>query len=250
MTERTRLSAAILLTASLMLAACGDDGKDANLGSLDAKLTENSTDPALREAIEAPIASDPDLTGEANRDAVRPVDRPLNGAVPARLSPRDAKELALKLAGGTLLEAPAASRSVTSTREPATLGGLAEQQAGSHGSKCPSPRIVYDAQWTTRMPPAFPVYPGAAIREAAGADGRGACALRAVSFSTPSSAKDVMDFYHSMAKRAGYSSEHIEQNGADVLGGARAKDDGAYHIVLRPAPDGGTDVELIANGGR
>ncbi len=53
-----------------------------------------------------------------------------------------------------------------------------------------------------------------------------------------------------MARRAGYSAERIEQNGADVLQGQRAKDEGAYRLLLRPAPGGGTAADLIANNGR
>jgi hypothetical protein len=59
-----------------------------------------------------------------------------------------------------------------------------------------------------------------------------------------------MDFYYTMARRNGFSSERLEQNGGDVLGGTREKDVRAYYLSLGKAPDGGTAVDLIANGGR
>lgn len=240
-------SVAPLLAFSLLLAACGEKEKDKNLAGLDAELTNNSSDPALHEALEAPIASDPDLAGEANRDAVRPGNKPLNGAVPARLSPAEAKAAALKLAGGKLMPTPAATRSVTSTKNPVTLAEMAEQRERT-ASNCGSARIEYAAGWASRMPAAFPVYPGGTVNEAAGAN-NAPCNIRAVSFTTSAPLNEVMDFYYTMARRAGYSVEHLEENGENVLGGARDKDEGAYYISFRKT-NGGTAVDLIANGGR
>lgn len=235
------------LTAVLALGGCGDAKKDKrDLSSLDAQLTNGSVDPALREAIEAPIASDPDLTGESNRHAVRPADKPLTGALPARLALPDERAEALRLAGGRLMHAPAASKTVVATREPVTLGGTAARQAGP---RCAAPDIGYAMQWAQHMPRDFPIYPGAAVTEAAGAD-NAPCNLRAASFVTPVPKTEVMDFYATLARRGGYSIEHIEQNGADVLGGTRAKDSGAYYIRFADAPGGGTAVDLIAHGGR
>lgn len=228
------------------LSACGSDNDEKNLASLDAQLTNNSVDPALREAVEAPIASDPDLTGEANRDAVRPSDKPLTGTMP-RLSPPQAKAQALKLAGGKLMPTPAVTKTVSSTKEPVTLGGMAEQKQG--GGKCAPARIDYAMQWAERMPAAFPIYPGSHLTEAAGAD-NSPCNIRAASFTTGVARGDVMDFYTTMAHRGGYTIEHVEENGEHVLGGTRDKDEGAYYISFRNVRGGGTAVDLIANGGR
>lgn len=235
-----------LAALALMLAGCGEkDGN--NLATLDAELTNNTVDPALRGAIEAPLATDPDLRGEANRDAVRPSDRPLNGTVPANLSSTDARREALRLAGGRLMRTPAATKEVTSTKEPVTLAGLAEQKQGN--GACADARVGYDMEWAARMPAAFPVYPGGQVTEAAGSD-RSPCGLRAASFTTPVAPDEVMDFYYTMARRAGYSAEHIEQNGVHVLGGTRERDDGAFHVSFSALRGGGTAVDLIATGGR
>jgi len=234
-----------LIALGAALSACDGGNGDKNLASLDAELTNNSVDPALREAVEGPIASDPDLAGDANRDAVRPSDKPLNGAMP-RLSPPEAKAQALKLAGGKLMPTPAATKTISSTKQPVTLGGIAEQK---QGSKCAPARVRYAMQWAERMPATFPIYPGAHVSEAAGADNN-PCNIRAVSFSTGVARGDVMDFYTTMASRAGYTIEHVEENGEHVLGGTRDKDEGAYYIGFKDAPGGGTAVDLIANLGR
>lgn len=236
----------VLIALGAALAACESKNEDRNLASLDAQLTNNAVDPALREAVEGPLASDPDLAGEANRYSVRPSDEPLNGAMP-RLSPREAQAQALKLAGGKLIPTPAVSRTVTSTGQPVTLGGMAAQK--QPGGKCAPARVDYAMEWAGRMPGDFPVYPGANVTEAAGADNR-PCNLRAVSFITGVARGEVMDFYTTMANRGGYTIEHVEENGEHVLGGTRDRDEGAYYISFREVRGGGTAVDLIANLGR
>lgn len=238
--------ASLITTFTLVVAACGKGDNQENLATLDAELVNNTADPALREAVEGPLATDPDLKGQANRDAVRPSDTPLNGAVPMKLSPKQARAQALKLAGGKLMTAPEPTKTVTSTGGPLTLGGMAEKK---QNGKCGAARVEYDMEWANRMPAAFPVYPGGHVTEAAGAS-NAPCNLRAVSFTTAIPRQEVMDFYYTMARRAGYDAEHIEENGEHVLGGTRDKDEGAYYVSLKPASGGGTAVDLIANLGR
>lgn len=258
------LLALALLPATL--AGCGGDGKgNGNPATLDAPLTNAVADPALREAVQAPLASDPDLAAEGNRDAVRPSDRPLNGALPAQLTSTDGRAEALRLAGGKLTPTPAATKSVFSTRDmPITLGGLIRQQQARTGNTdaagrpdergadgpCNESRIDYAMKWARQMPAALPLYPHANVMEAAGSDGAAPCAYRAVSFATGAPLSEVMDFYTTMATRTGYSVEHVEHNGGHVLSGGKARSDLAYHIRLREQRGGGTEVELIANGGR
>ncbi|MCB2015276.1 MAG: hypothetical protein R3E11_08105 [Sphingobium sp.] len=237
-----------LASLSLLLAACGEKDDTRNLSRLDAELTTNTSDPALAEALEGPIASDPNLKGQSNRDAVRPSDKPLNGAVPAKLNPKQARAEALKLAGGKLMQTPMATKSVTATKQPLTLGEKAARD--EQAEKCGTPQVRYAMDWAGRMPAAFPVYPGAHVTEAAGVDKTGTCGLRAVSFNTAIPANEVMDFYYTMARRAGYDAEHLEENGMDVLGGTHEKSGGAYYVSVKPAQGGGTAVDLIVNGGR
>jgi len=103
--------------------------------------------------------------------------------------------------------------------------------------------------WANRLPAEFPVYPRAAVSEAAAINGPG-CAVRIVSFASDAPMQSLLDYYYTQAVRSGFSSEH-ELHGADhVLAGIRDRDDAAYYIILTDRAGGGTDVDLIANNGR
>ena len=250
-----RLRSALLLgVASAVLASCGGGKDKADATAiLDAPLTTNIVDPAVREAVEAPIASDPYLLAESNQEAIRPSDRPLTGTLPVIApSTNEAKAQALRLAGGKLIAPPATSRSIASTGDtPITLIGLVRQSSaragGGKAARCDRDTGSYAMEWAQRLPAALPLYPRAHLREAAGADG-GGCAFRAVSFTTAVPLGEVMNFYATMAKRAGYSIEQIEQNGAPALVGTQAKSGAAYHIRFRAMAGGGTMADLIVTG--
>ena len=93
---------------------------------------------------------------------------------------------------------------------------------GNHQANC-SKQLVYGMEWAQRLPDGFPVYPGAQLMEAAGAQANG-CTLRAVSFVTPVPRQGVMDYYYTLARRAGYDGEHKILGGDHVLGGTRNGD--------------------------
>lgn len=235
----TKPALAVLLIATLPLSACGEkDGKD--LSKLDARLAANAADPALREALETPIATDPDLHGEANRDAVRPADRPLTGAVPARMPAGDPGQAALRLAGGKLMKTPEATKTITSTKEPVTLGGIA---AARLPDECATVRVSYDMSWADELPRAFPLYPAANLIEAAGAD-RNGCAIRAASFASAATPGDILDFYYTLARRSGHGVSHVTENGRDVLSGTGRQGAGAFYIAIAALPEGGATVDL------
>lgn len=239
-----------IMSLALALAACGKGDKDANLAALDAQLTNNAADPALKGALADPIVVDPQLVGQSNRNAVRPADRPANGAVP--MLPGDAgkvQALAVKQAGGKLLSAPAASQgeAMAST---VTLGAVAREQAARRGGNAGcAKKLSYGMEWAQRLPEPFTLYPGAQLTEAAGAQVDG-CTLRAASFVTPVPRQGVMDYYYTLARRAGYDGEHKIMGGDHVLGGTRAADGSAYFILFTDAPGGKTGVDIIADNGR
>lgn len=228
----------------LALAGCGSADEPQNLATLEAKVAHNATDPALREAIEAPIATDPDLRREGNRDGVRPADKPLDGALPARLPTRDAQAQALKIAGGKLLPTPPATKTITSTGRAITLAGIAREQGLS--AACEDPRLNYDLGWAQRLPATLPLYPGAALKDAAGADDP-KCTIRAATFATGTEAGQVLDFYYTMARRAGFAVEHAERDGGPALNGTRTKDGAAFYLALRRAANGGIEGDLITS---
>lgn len=239
-----------LMALALTLAACGKGEKDANLAALDAQLTNNTVDPALKGALADPIVVDPQLVGQSNRNAVRPADKPANGAVPVLPgNGSEAQAVAVRLAGGKLLSAPAATPGAAMASA-VTLGAVAREDAQRRGGNAGcAKKLAYGMEWSQRLPDPFSLYPGAQLTEAAGAE-RDGCTLRAASFVTAAPRQGVMDYYYTLARRAGYDGEHKILGGDHVLGGARASDGSAYFIVFTDAPGGKTGVDIIADNGK
>lgn len=234
----------------LALASCGKGDKDANLAALDAQLTNNVVDPAVKGALNDPIVVDPQLVGQSNRNAVRPADQPADGALP--VLPGDAGKAqaeAVRMAGGKLLSAPAPveGEAMAST---VTLGAVAREQSMQRGGNggC-AKKLGYGMEWAQRLPDPFTLFPGAQLMEAAGAEKDG-CTLRAASFVTPVPRQGVMDYYYTQARRAGYDGEHRIMGGDHVLGGTRKSDGSAYFILFTDAPGGRTSVDIIADNGK
>ena len=240
----------LVLPLLLGLAACGKGDKDANLAALDAQLTNNAVDPALKGALADPIVVDPQLVGQSNRNAVRTADKPATGAVPMLAGDAGkAQAAAARQAGGKLLSAPAASEGAAMASA-VTLGAVAREQAQRNGGNAGcAKKLAYGMEWAQRLPEPFTLYPGAQLTEAAGAQKDG-CTLRAVSFVTPASKQGVMDYYYTLARRAGYDGEHKLLGGDHVLGGTRKADGSAYFIVLTDGPGGKTGVDIIADNGK
>lgn len=246
--SRSIMLAAAAFSLPLTLAACGStEDNQAELAELDDNLT---ADPAMNDALEDSILVDPELTDQANNNAVRGVSGAINGAVPPAAGSGSAKI-------GKLLSAPK-PRNMTSDDECTscggsgdgmTLGAKAEQQYAQRGKGTCDQKLSYDMGWANRMPPEFPVYPRANVKEAAGVEG-GLCDIRVVSFSTASSVKNVVDYYYTQAKNGGYSAEYLMRGAEHVLGGTRGNDDGAYVITLNKRSGGGAVVDIVASNGR
>ena len=95
------------------------------------------------------------------------------------------------------------------------------------------------------MPAPFRVYPRGATQEAAGTDAAG-CSLRVVNFLTPVPIGEVMDFYFTRARAAGFTADRALQDGDDVLAGTRAG--ASYVVYARQLPSGLTEVDLVTGG--
>lgn len=237
---RSARLAALPLIAALALSACGSEDEPAE--------NPDGSDPALTGALADQIMVDPELAGRnAGADGLRG-----NGPASANLPTEErspeaiakAKAEAAKLVGGKLLPAPApvAGGAVDPmTATPAEMAG----NAPGLGSNC-AEKAEYSAAWAARLPAALTVYPRGHVVEAAGTD-RDGCRLRVVHFVTPVAPKDVVDFYHTRVKAAGYDAEHRTEGKDSVLGGS--KDAAAYMVMVRKAASGLTEVDLIANGG-
>ncbi|MBJ7438738.1 MAG: hypothetical protein JHD35_06910 [Sphingopyxis sp.] len=238
-----------LLMAAAPLAGCRDNPEaKSELAPLDDGLT--NVDPAVKGSLEDKIMVDPKLAGQSNQNAVGPGNKPVDGGVPGVAGGKAATvaEAAAAQAAGKLLAAPkalpfeAGCDGCDTKQRPVTIGALARDQ--SKGA-CDA-KLTYGNQWADRLPAAFKLYPRATLREAAGIAG-GKCNIRVVNFQTAASIQGVLDYYHTMAIRAGYTSDHRVNGNEHMLGGT--KGDLAYVIMARR--DGGmTDVDLVASGGK
>lgn len=247
---RRNFKAIAILLAPLALAACGgsEDAQN-NVAALDDELAGNGADPALMGALGDQIMVDPQLAQQSNKDAIRPPSQPYSAALPAETvaagktaMPKD----------GELLSAPAPTkgddRTFAAQQQAVTLGGLAARQKNPRTASCAA-KLAYSAGWAARMPAAMPLHPQARVVEAAGTQADG-CSLRAVTFSAPQPLKTMIDWYYTRAVKGGYSAEHQLKDGQHLLGGTRKADGAAYLVLLSARTDGGTDIDLIADGGR
>ena len=238
-----RLGFPLVILLGLALAACSHANPDA-----DDAAAGNSVDPALASALQQQIMVDPSLSQQANGDTVRPPAQPYSGGVPA-----DGVAATGEIKDGDLMHAPAAvpadksCKACAAAREATTLGGLAARQPDAKTAGCAA-NLQYAAGWASRLPADLPLYPQARVTEAAGTEG-GQCALRVVSFSSPQPMQTMIDWYYTKAIRGGYTAEHQVDGEEHILGGTRDRDAGAYVLFMTARPDGGTDIDLVANNG-
>jgi hypothetical protein len=220
----TSLLTVTALAAAFALAAC-DRADEGNLASLDNELIGNDADPALTSALQDQIAVDRSLAQQSNRNAARPPETPTQAQYPATGGGR-AK-------GGT-------------AEQQASLASVARGESGAAcGSNVP---FDYNPAWANRLSANFPLYPGGRITEAAGSN-QGDCRVRVVTFTTGDNFQRVLDWYHTRAVGAGYSSEHQLRESDHILAGAKEQDGGAFYLIVTPRRNG-SEVALIANNGR
>lgn len=199
------------IAAALALAACSTDAEESAQNQ-----AGNDADPALTSALEDQILVDPGLAQQSNQNAVRTTETPSQAQYPAQGS-----------------GSPAAGAETALARGDASC--TAESQ------------FDYGNGWVQRLPDAFPVIPGAKVTEAAGND-KGGCRARVVTFTTGHDWQRVLDWYHTRAVRAGYSSEQQVRDGDRILAGT-ANHGGAYFLIVTPKQQG-AEVALIVNNGR
>jgi hypothetical protein len=126
------------------------------------------------------------------------------------------------------------------------LTAAARAATGPDGKNGCAAKVRYTAAWAAKLPEAFPVYPKGSVQEAAGTD-EGECALRTVNFITPVPVAEVIDFYYTQARAAGYSPQHVRDGADDVLSGVKGA--ASFVVMARDLPNGGASVDLVTNGG-
>ncbi len=232
-----------VLSASLLLAGCGKGKSDQG--------DKGEDDPALTGALGDQIMVDPDLAGQNRGNAAISGGGPANGELPPEQKTPEAiaaaRSEAARLSGGVIQSAPAPVASAAATGG-VTAAETALSVPASLGENCPD-KVEYAMSWVSRLPATFPVYPRGHVQEAAGTDKDG-CRLRVVNYVTPVAVKDVIDFYYTRARSAGYDAEYALSSGETrdhVLGGS--KDVAAYVVYVRTLANGLTEVDLVANGG-
>lgn len=220
-----------------LLAACGDSAEDEAAG--------DAMDPASEQALNEDLATDPDLAGSNEANAA--LSGTGNAAIPnIDKSPRAieaARTRAAELVGGRskLAKAPAAKALGDNAAPSKAMQAAARAAVGPGGANC-GEKVEYTSAWAAKLPAAFPVYPRGNTQEAAGTD-EGDCALRVVSFLTPVALDEVLAFYNTRAKAAGFSVEHVTSAGDNILSGT--KGDSAYVVYGRRLQQGVTEIDLV-----
>lgn len=195
------------------------------------------TDPAVVQAVNAPILSDPDLASLDQRFAVMldpgafDASLPLDDFAPEIIAAARAEAAAL-IAGSTRM-AVAADKGCARCD-----GALLAERAAVLGAVC-STGLEEDLAWALRLPDELPIYPKAHLREAVGrADG--SCLMRGASFTAPVSASEVLAFYRVIAAKAGFSMRHAGSSGlVGTHGTVRMA------VLVRPEPGGLAHFDLL-----
>lgn len=238
-----RLSAAALTALSFtLLAACG---------SADPQPKSDEGDPALTGALGDQITADPDLARQNEAAGVAAIPArdgtlPSLDVTPDAIARARTDALALLGGPGKLKKAPQARELAGALPAEAELSAAARaaNAPGANGGDCAS-RVEYTAAWAAKLPQPFPVYPRGAVQEAAGSDAHG-CSLRVVNFHTPVPLSEVLDFYYTRAAGAGFSVQHVRQDGDNVMGGVKGK--ASFTLYARTLKTGATEVDLVTSG--
>lgn len=224
------------LLAALLLAGCGDKPKEPD---------KPQGDTAVGAALADPVLVDSALDGQNAARAGMAGGGVVSGGIPPeQRGPRAiaaAIAEAARMAGGAILSAPAPIAAADRV-ETVTAGQLAGTVPGARAC---AGKIDYSAVWASRLPEALTIYPRGHVQEAAGTDKDG-CRLRVVNFVTAVGVSDVIDFYYTRLRAAGYDAEHRTEGTDAVLGGGKGA--AAYVLYVRKRDDGLTEADLISNG--
>lgn len=205
-------------------------------------------DPAIMGALSEPLFSDPDLVG-ASRNATVLAGATLNdGGIPL-FGPDDreaqrARFEASELFDGIIPAAPAPQGGTERSAVANAATAAAVAATVPFAARC-APALGYGFIWAARLPDALPVYPRAQVQEAAGSD-QADCRLRVVTFQTPVTVRDVIDFYHATGTRLNLPVTVSTAGDDQVVSG---QGNGlSFTVHARRMADGTTEVDLVTAG--
>ena len=232
------------LGAALSLAACQAAEEQAaqpdQRASAPSEITGNQADPALTSALEDPILTDPALSQQSNRNAVRAANEPVQAQYPTGTGGGPMRQAQVQPQTRVPAAAPARVQTVSAGHREMT------RLAGGQGELCGAP-LKSDKAFSRRLPAAFPAPPGSRVTDAAG-NNVGECRGRVIAFTSNAAPERLIEWYQQRAQRAGYSAEHQREQDDYILAGAN-NSDGAYYVIVTPRSRGGSDIALIANRG-
>lgn len=201
---------------------------------------QGETDPAVAQAVIAPILTDPDLVSLDRRFAVMSDPGPLDASIPFDDFAAQTIAAARAEARALLVDAPPGALAAGVDCEGCAAPLLAER-ARILGADCAA-NLDEDLEWALRLPEDLPIYPKAHLREGVGRNS-GACPLRGASFTAPVPAGEVLAFYRALAARAGFA---LRQAGSDGLVGTRGS--ARIAVLVRPLPGGLSHFDLLVAG--
>ena len=197
-------------------------------------------DPAVAQAVFAPILTDPDLVSLSKRFAVMSDPGALDASVPpddfAPETIMTARIEAARLIAGAPRIAVAAGAECARCD-----GALLADRAAVLKASC-SAGLEEDLAWALRLPDDLPIYPKAHLREAVGRD-EGSCRLRGASFTAPVPAGEVLAFYRAIAAKAGFSLRRVATSGLVGMRGTTR-----LAVLVRPQPGGLAHFDLLVAG--
>lgn len=179
-------------------------------------------DPAVARALEDPILVDPDLIGQSNQGAVLPHNPPDTGAVPVDPS--------VPKAAGERPDGP-------------DLG----DRAPTHPPGC-AQGLAYGLSWSARLPADLPLPSGSQVEEAAGLE-TAQCHIRAVTLTHAAPPDEMLNFYRTTLKRAGYTISE-QRSGREIWLKALGPHGQAAFLIVTPGKDKGSLIDLMTNRGR
>ncbi|WP_147270790.1 hypothetical protein [Alteripontixanthobacter maritimus] len=223
--------------AALMMAACNAEPETAS--------PPPDPDPATQAALNDQLMVDPDLVNQNEGNAA--LTGGASQALPAITFAADAQARARRKASelaksSATLELPD-DRFVKINMRPLGAMPVAGQRLASvmGDGSCDAP-LSYAHQWSVELPDTLPIYPMAAVIEAAGGNGE-RCKARIVRAVAPVPREDVLAFYSMLLGNAGYARKFGNTDGEYRI--VATKEGRTLIVAATDASDGTSQLDYL-----